>query len=210
VSSRSESAIKTGLTTKKNSVMSGKREKNILSSQQKENLIKILKFRFEKNTDRHREIAWQEVEQRLDANPGKLWSVSEMERTGGEPDMIGIDKKSGEFIFADCSAESPSGRRSLSYDREGQMSRKEAIPVENAVDLASAMGTELMTEEQYFQLQRAGSFDLKTSSWLKTPEEVRKNGGAIFGDRRYGRVFIYHNGAQSYYGARGFRCILRV
>lgn len=200
---------KTDITNKIN-IMSGKGKEKILSPEQEENLIKVLKTRFEKNRGRHKETSWDEVQQRLEGNPGKLWTLSEMERTGGEPDMIGIDKKTGEFIFADCSAESPSGRRSLCYDRKGQMSRKEAIPEGNAVDFSSEMGTELMTEEQYFELQRTGNFDLKTSSWLMTPEDVRRNGGAIFGDRRYGRVFIYHNGAQSYYSARGFRCILKA
>ncbi len=190
--------------------MSGKNQADKLSPGQIETLIKVLKSRFEKNGGHHKGTEWFAVEQRLEANHEKLWSLSEMERTGGEPDMIGIDKETGEFIFADCSAESPSGRRNLSYDREGQMSRKAAIPEGNAVDMASAIGADLMSEEQYFDLQRIGIFDLKTSSWLKTPEEVRRNGGAIFGDRRYGRVFIYHNGAQSYYGVRGFRCILKI
>lgn len=190
--------------------MSGKNQENRITPEEKEDLIKVLKARFEKNPGRHEGTAWAEVQQRLEAHPAKLRSLNEMEKTGGEPDMIGIDAKTGEFIFADCSAESPAGRRSLSYDREGQMSRKEAIPEGNAIEMASAMGAELMTEVQYYDLQRVGSFDLKTSSWLKTPDEVRRNGGAIFGDRRYGRVFVYHNGAQSYYSARGFRCILKV
>lgn len=190
--------------------MSGKNQENRITPEEKEDLIKVLKARFEKNPGRHEGTAWAEVQQRLEAYPAKLRSLNEMEKTGGEPDMIGIDAKTGEFIFADCSAESPAGRRSLSYDREGQMSRKEAIPEGNAIEMASAMGAELMTEVQYYDLQRVGSFDLKTSSWLKTPDEVRRNGGAIFGDRRYGRVFVYHNGAQSYYSARGFRCILKV
>ncbi|MRR23651.1 DUF4256 domain-containing protein [bacterium] len=184
-------------------------EKNITPEQKKE-ILSILKNRFEKNSSRHKEISWAEVQNKLEANPDKLWSLCEMEKTGGEPDLIGIGAKTGELIFADCSAESPAGRRSLSYDREGQMSRKEAIPEGNAIEMASAMGTEMMTEEQYSDLQMIGSFDRKTSSWLKTPEEVRSNGGAIFGDRRYGRVFVYHNGAQSYYSARGFRCILKI
>jgi len=190
--------------------MSGNTNKRKLSPVHQEKLLKTLKARFEMNINRHNGSVWAEVQKRLEANPGKLWSLSEMERTGGEPDLISTDSRTGELIFADCSPESPAERRSLSYDREGQMARKEAIPEGNAVDLAEAMGTELMTEEQYFDLQRIGSFDLKTSSWLKTPVEVRNNGGAIFGDRRYGRVFVYHNGAQSYYSARGFRCILKV
>jgi len=190
--------------------MAGKVQEKEITPEQKDNILNVLKNRFEKNSSRHKEISWAEVEKKLEANHDKLWSLSEMEKTGGEPDLIGADAKTGELIFADCSAESPAGRRSMSYDREGQMSRKEAIPEGNAVDLASAMGTELMTEEQYSDLQRIGSFDLKTSSWLKTPDEVRRNGGAIFGDRRYGRVFVYHNGAQSYYAARGFRCILKI
>jgi hypothetical protein len=190
--------------------MSGKNKEKKLSPVHQVKLLETLKARFEVNGNRHKESFWAEVQKRLEASPGKLWSLSEMERTGGEPDLISVDSKTGELIFADCSEESPAGRRSLSYDREGQMARKEAVPEGNAVDLAAAMGTELMTEEQYFDLQRIGSFDLKTSSWLRTPGEVRKNGGAIFGDRRYGRVFVYHNGAQSYYSARGFRCTLRV
>lgn len=210
MSLRINSIVRTDNRADKNSIMAGIEKKKNLSHEQKENLIIVLKARFEKNRDRHTDTLWDEVQKRLEGQPGKLWTLSEMERTGGEPDMIGIDKESGEFIFADCSAESPSGRRSLCYDRQGQTSRKEAIPEGNAVDLASEMGTELMTEEQYFELQRTGNFDLKTSSWLKTPEGVRRNGGAIFGDCRYGRVFIYHNGAQSYYSARGFRCIIKV
>lgn len=190
--------------------MAGKNQVRKLSEEQKENIVNVLKKRFEKNGDRHLGTSWDEVHKKLKASPEKLWSLGEMEKTGGEPDLIGIDSKTGELIFADCSAESPAGRRSLSYDRDGQISRKEAIPEGNATDMAAAMGAELMTEEQYSELQRVGSFDLKTSSWLKTPEEVRSNGGAIFGDRRYGRVFVYHNGAQSYYSARGFRCILKV
>jgi len=190
--------------------MPGKSQERKLSQEQKENILNVLKKRFEKNLSRHIETLWADVQKRLEASPEKIWSLNEMERTGGEPDVIGADRKTGELIFADCSAESPAGRRSLSYDRDGQMSRKEAIPEGNATDMAAAMGVELMTEEQYSDLQRIGSFDLKTSSWLKTPEEVRSNGGAIFGDRRYGRVFVYHNGAQSYYSARGFRCILKV
>ena len=190
--------------------MPGKSQERELSQDQKDNILSVLKKRFEKNSGRHMETSWSDVLKKLETSPEKLWSLGEMEKTGGEPDLIGVDSKTGELIFADCSAESPAGRRSLSYDRDGQMSRKEAIPEGNATDMAAAMGAELMTEEQYSDLQRVGSFDLKTSSWLKTPEEVRSNGGAIFGDRRYGRVFVYHNGAQSYYSARGFRCILKV
>ena len=190
--------------------MAGKVQEKKITPEQMKEFLSIIKNRFEKNSSRHKEISWADVQKKLEANPDRLWSLSEMEKTGGEPDLIGIDSKTGELIFADCSAESPAGRRSLSYDREGQMSRKEAIPEGNAIEMASAMGTELMTEAQYSDLQRIGSFDLKTSSWLKTPDEVRRNGGAIFGDRRYGRVFVYHNGAQSYYSARGFRCILKI
>lgn len=190
--------------------MSGNEKEKRLSPKQKDDLLKRLKNRFEKNNHRHQGTAWAEAEAKLEANPGKLWSLGEMEKTGGEPDMTGIDIKSGEFLFTDCSAESPAGRRSTSYDREGQMSRKAAIPANNASDMAEAMGVEILTEEQYFDLQKLGNFDTKTSSWLKTPDEVRKNGGAIFGDRRFGRVFVYHNGAESYYAARGFRGMLRV
>jgi hypothetical protein len=190
--------------------MAGKIQEKKITPEQKKDILSILKNRFENNSSRHKETSWAEVQKKLEANPDKLWSLTEMEKTGGEPDLIRVDSKTGELIFADCSAESPAGRRSLSYDREGQISRKEAIPEGNAIEMATAMGTELMTEEHYSDLQRIGSFDQKTSSWLKTPEEVRRNGGAIFGDRRYGRVFVYHNGAQSYYAARGFRCILRI
>jgi len=190
--------------------MAGTDKGKKLSPEQRENILRTLKSRFEKNGNRHKGKTWDEVQARLEASPGKLWSLSEMESTGGEPDLIGIDTKSGELLFADCSAESPAGRRSLSYDREGQMSRKEAIPEGNAADLASDIGIEILTEEQYIDLQKLGSFDTKTSSWLRTPDEVRRNGGAIFGDRRFGRVFVYHNCAESYYRARGFRGILRV
>ncbi|MEP6260611.1 MAG: DUF4256 domain-containing protein [Gillisia sp.] len=184
--------------------------KKELNTSQKEQLISELKMRFEKNMHRHREMNWKIVETRLLANPAKLWSLHEMERTGGEPDVTGFDKKSGEFIFIDCAAESPKGRRSLCYDREGLESRKEHKPKHNAVDLAAEMGIELLTEEDYRNLQKSENFDPKTSSWLKTPEDIRALGGAIFGDFRYGRVFIYHNGAQSYYAVRGFRGLLRV
>ena len=184
--------------------------KKELATDQKENLISELKIRYEKNMHRHREMRWENVETRLRADPGKLWSLHEMERTGGEPDVTGFDEKTGKFIFMDCAAESPKGRRSLCYDREGLESRKEHKPKHNAVDLAAEMGIELLTEEEYRNLQNLEDFDLKTSSWLKTPEDIRALGGAIFGDFRYGRVFIYHNGAQSYYAARGFRGMLRV
>jgi hypothetical protein len=160
--------------------------------------------------NRHKGLAWAKVQARLEAHPEKLWSLHEMERTGGEPDVVGYDKKTGEYIFYDCSAESPQGRRSLCYDREALESRKEYKPKDTAMDLAAAMGSELFTEEQYRELQKLGSFDTKTSSWLKTPAEIQKLGGAIFGDRRYDHVFVYHNGAESYYGSRGFRSSLKV
>ena len=169
-----------------------------------------MKARFEKNMDRHNSLDWVKVQATLEAHPEKLWSLSEMERTGGEPDVVGYDEKTGAYLFCDCSAESPVGRRNVCYDREALESRKEHKPNNNAVDMAAEMGIELLTEEQYRELQKLGKFDTKTSSWLKTPPEIRKLGGAIFGDRRYERVFVYHNGAESYYGARGFRCVLRV
>lgn len=181
-----------------------------LSPQQTEELLVILTTRFEKNSNRHVGIDWVKVEERLEINGEKLWSLNEMEMTGGEPDIIGEDKTTGEYIFCDCSAESPKGRRSLCYDSEGLASRKDYKPENNVVDLAADMGIEILTEEEYKELQKLGNFDVKTSSWLKTPNEMRKLGGAIFGDFRFGRVFIYHNGAQSYYGARAFRGILRV
>lgn len=175
-----------------------------------EALLGILKARFEKNGRRHEGLQWAKLEVRLRAKPDKLWSLSEMERTGGEPDVVGHDGSTGEYIFYDCSEESPKGRRSVCYDRKGQDSRKEHVPETNAVSMAAAMGIELLTEEQYRELQRLGDFDMKTSSWLKTPADIRELGGAIFGDMRYGTVFVYHNGAQSYYAARGFRGSLRV
>jgi hypothetical protein len=181
-----------------------------MKAKQREELLAALKARFEKNMSRHKGIAWAEVQSRLEANPDKLQSISEMERTGGEPDVTGRDEKTAEYLFQDCSAESPKGRRSVCYDRDGLESRKENQPENNAVDMAAEMGIELLTEEQYRALQELGNFDVKTSSWLKTPPEVRKLGGAIFGDRRYDRVFVYHNGAQSYYSARGFRGLLKV
>jgi hypothetical protein len=173
-------------------------------------LLRVLKARFEKNMFRHKGLDWNSVQARLEKADTKLWSLDEMEITGGEPDVVGHDKKTGEFIFFDCSVESPAGRRSLCYDREGLESRKEFQPADSAIDKAAAMGIELLTEDQYRELQQLGKFDAKTSSWLQTPPGIRKMGGAIFGDFRYNHVFIYHNGAQSYYAARGFRGSLRV
>jgi hypothetical protein len=184
--------------------------KKKLSPEQRQELLSILKTRFEKNKPRHKGLEWDKVQAKLEAHPEKLWSLHEMESTGGEPDVVGYDKKTGEYLFFDCSAESPKGRRSICYDREGQVSRKEHQPEDNVIDMAAAMGIELLTEEQYRELQQLGSFDAKTSSWLKTPADIRKLGGALFGDFRYGNVFVYHNGAQSYYAARGFRGSLRV
>jgi hypothetical protein len=181
-----------------------------LSPDQSEALIGVLKIRFEKNKALHKGIDWADVQSKLEANPEKFWSLDEMEVTGGEPDVIGFDKKSGEYIFCDCSIESPRDRRSFCYDRAAWESRKANKPENTAMDTAAEMGIELLTEEQYQELQQLGKFDLKTSSWLKTPADVRKLGGAIFGDRRFDRVFIYHNGAESYYAARGFRGLLRV
>lgn len=183
-----------------------------LSTEQREELLKTLQFRFEKNMNRHKDIAWIEVQAKLEhmSPKGKLWSLNEMETTGGEPDVVGYDDKTGEYIFMDCSAESPKGRRSVCYDREGQESRKEHKPENNALDMAAGMGIELLSEEQYRQLQQLGNFDTKSSSWIKTPPEIRKLGGALFGDFRYGQVFVYHNGAESYYAARAFRGSLRV
>ncbi|MGO8696219.1 MAG: DUF4256 domain-containing protein [Limisphaerales bacterium] len=181
-----------------------------LEPKQLEKLLGALKTRFEKNINRHKGLEWTKAQARLEANPEKLWSLSEMERTGGEPDVVGRDKETGEYIFFDCSAESPKGRTSLCYDREALDSRKEHKPKNCATDMAAAIGIELLTEEQYHELQRLGEFDTKSSSWVKTPPEMRKLGGALFGDRRFGRVFFYHNGAESYYGGRGFRGSLRV
>src|SRR3979409_1713398 len=186
------------------------RMKKELSPKQSEELLRALKARFEKNLNRHKGLEWAKVEAKLKANPEKLWSLNEMERTGGEPEVVGHDKKTGEYIFYDCSAESPKGRRSLCYDREALESRKENKPKDNAVDIAAAMGIELLTEEQYRELQKLGEFDTKTSSWVKTPSDIRKLGGALFCDRRYDTVFVYHNGAESYYAARAFRGSLRV
>jgi hypothetical protein len=184
-------------------------KKQLTPPQQKE-LLATLKTRFEKNPNRHPGLEWAKVEARLKAGGKKLWSLHEMERTGGEPDVVGYDKKTGEYLFVDCSAESPKGRTSLCYDREALDSRKEFKPKNSAMDLAAAMGIELLTEEQYLDLQKQGNFDTKSSSWVKAPAEMRKLGGALYGDRRFGRVFIYHNGAQSYYSGRGFRGALRV
>jgi Protein of unknown function (DUF4256) len=181
-----------------------------VSPEQREKLLRALKARFEKNMNRHKGLEWTKVQARLEANAEKLWSLNEMERTGGEPDVVGHDKKTGEYIFFDCSAESPKGRRSLCYDREALESRKEHKPEDNAIDIATAMGIELLTEEQYRELQKLGNFDTKTSSWVKTPSAIRKLGGALFCDRRYDNVFVYHNGAESYYAARAFRGSLRV
>ena len=192
-----------------------KSNKKELSSAQSKELLRVLKSRFEKNMNRHKGLAWDKVQSKLVANPEnnrnkKLWSINEMERTGGEPDVVGFDKKAGEYIFYDCSAESPKDRRSICYDREGLESRKEFKPKNNAIDMAADMGIELMTEVQYRELQKLGNFDTKTSSWLKTPSEIRKLGGALFADFRFGNVFVYHNGAQSYYGGRAFRGSVRV
>jgi hypothetical protein len=181
-----------------------------LSKKQREETLKTLKARFEKNMNRHRGLEWAEVQARLEANTEELWSLSEMERTGGEPDVVAHDKKTGEYIVYDCSSESPKGRRSLCYDREALDSRKENKPEANAIDMAAAMGIELLTEEQYRALQKLGNFDTKTSSWVKTPSAIRKLGGALFCDRRFDTVFVYHNGAESYYAARGFRGVLKV
>jgi hypothetical protein len=190
--------------------MSNIETKKELSPEQREELIRALKARFVKNMNRHNGLEWAKVQAKLEANTEKLWSLNEMERTGGEPDVVGHDKKTGEYIIYDCSAESPKDRRSVCYDREGLESRKEHKPENNAIDLAAAMGIELLTEEQYRALQKLGNFDSKTSSWVKTPYEIRKLGGALFCDRRFDHVFIYHNGAESYYGVRGFRGWLRV
>ncbi|OLB35532.1 MAG: hypothetical protein AUH01_00515 [Acidobacteria bacterium 13_2_20CM_56_17] len=173
-------------------------------------VLRALRARFEKNMNRHKSLEWDKVQAKLEANAEKLWSLNEMERTGGEPDVVGHDKKTGEYIFYDCSAESPKGRRSVCYDREALESRKEHKPEDNAIDMAAAMGIELLTEEQYRELQKLGNFDTKTSSWVKTPSVIRKLGGALFCDRRYDTVFLYHNGAESYYAARAFRGSLRV
>jgi hypothetical protein len=190
-----------------NNINSSKKE---LSPEQREELLSALKARFEKNMNRHKDLQWVTVQARLEAKPEKLWSLHEMERTGGEPDFVGQDEKTGEFIFYDCSAQTPKGRVNLCYDRKALDARKEFKPKDSAIDMAAAIGIEILTEEQYRELQNFGEFDTKTSSWLITPSEIRKLGGAIFGDRRYDHVFIYHNGADSYYGGRGFRGSLRV
>lgn len=187
------------MTTKKN-----------ITAKQREELLTTLKGRFEKNKARHKDITWDKVVIKLEENPEKIWSLYEMERTGGEPNVVAYNKKNDEYYFYDCSAESPKGRRSICYDREGLDSRKEYKPENNAVDMAAEMGIELLTEKQYRELQKIGEFDSKTSSWIKTPSEIRKLGGALFADFRYGAVFVYHNGAQSYYAARAFRGLLRV
>jgi uncharacterized protein DUF4256 len=184
--------------------------KKELSPKQRDELLDALKARFKKNPGRHPGLVWAKVQAQLEAKPDKLWSLAEMERTGGEPDVVGQDKKSGKYVFYDCSAESPKGRTSFCYDREALDSRKEHKPKNSVVDMAAAMGIELLTEGQYFELQKLGEFDLKTSSWIATPADIRKLGGALYGDRRYGRVFVGHNGAQSYYGGRGFRGSLKV
>lgn len=181
-----------------------------LSARQRESLLEVLRARFEANPTRHKGMKWAEVRERLEAGSDKLWSLNEMETTGGEPDVVGHDKKTGEYVFVDCSPETPAGRRSVCYDREALDSRKEHKPANSAMEMATAMGIEMLTEEEYLSLQRVGEFDTKTSSWLKTPDAMRKLGGALFGDRRYDRVFVYQNGASSYYRVRGFRGSLRV
>ena len=186
------------------------KNKKDLSSAQREELLTVLKVRFEKNMSRHKGLDWAKVQDKLQADTGKLWSLHQMETTGGEPDVVGHDKKTGDYIFFDCSAESPKGRRSLCYDREALESRKEHKPENNAIDMADAIGVEILTEEQYRDLQKLGNFDTKTSSWVRTPSNIRKLGGALFCDRRYDTVFVYHNGAESYYAARAFRGLLRV
>ena len=185
-------------------------DKGNLSLGRREELLRTLKARFEKNMNRHKDLEWAKVQARLEANAEKLWSLHEMERTGGEPDVVGHDKKTGEYIFYDCSDESPKARRSICYDREALESRKEHKPADSAVDVAAVMGIELLTEEQYRELQKLGNFDTKTSSWVKTPSDIRNRGGALFCDRRYDTVFVYHNGAESYYAGRAFRGSLRV
>ena len=184
--------------------------KKELSAKERQELLKTLKARFEKNMTRHKGLEWAKAQAKLDANPEKLWSLHEMERTGGEPDVVGHDQKTGEYIFFDCSAETPKGRRSVCYDREALDARKEHKPENSALDMAADMGIELLTEGQYRELQKLGDFDTKTSSWMKTPADIRKLGGALFCDRRYGHVFVYHNGADSYYSARAFRGSLKV
>src|SRR5690242_5752162 len=191
-------------------VAKASKSKKALSPKQREELLRTLKARFEKNMNRHKGLEWAQVQARLEANADKLWSLNEMERTGGEPDVVDNDKKTGEYIFCDCAAESPKGRRSVCYDREALEARKEHKPEDDAIEMAAAMGIELLTEEQYRELQKLGDFDTKTSSWVKTPSDIRELGGALFCDRRYDHVFVYHNGADSYYAARGFRGSLSV
>src|ERR1700704_1441155 len=193
--------------TRARNINSNKKE---LSPEQRAELLRALKARFAKNMNRHKGLEWDKVQAKLEANAEKLWSLNEMERTGGEPDVVGHDKKTREYIFYDCSAGSPKGRRSVCYDREALESRKENKPKNNAIDMAAAMGIEILTEEQYRELQKLGDFDTKTSSWVKTPPDIRKLGGALFCDRRYNTVFVYHNGAESYYAARAFRGSIRV
>ena len=190
--------------------MNNKTKINELSAGQQDELLKTLKARFAKNMNRHKGLVWAKIRATLETRAEQLWSLSEMERTGGEPDVVRHDKKSGEYVFYDCSAESPDGRRSLCYDGEALASRKEHKPRTSAMDMAAAMGIEILTEEQYRELQELGNFDTRTSTWVRTPAEIRTLGGALFCDRRYGRVFVYHNGAESYYAARGFRGLLRV
>lgn len=185
-------------------------DKKKLSESQSETLIGILRTRFEKNANRHKGMKWTDIQAKLEANPEKLWSLDEMEETGGEPDVVGFDKKTGEYIFYDCAPESPKGRRSICFDPQALESRKEHKPKDSAIAMANAMGIEILTEEQYRELQKLGEFDIKTSSWVQTPADIRKRGGALFCDRRYDTVFLYHNGAESYYAARGFRGSLRV
>jgi hypothetical protein len=187
-----------------------KTNKNKLSEKQQNELLRILKTRFEKNMKRHKGLDWTKIQTKLEKNPDKLWSLYQMEETGGEPDVVGLDKKSGEYTFMDCSAETPKDRRSVCYDREALDSRKEHKPKDNAMEMADEMGIELLSEEEYRELQTLGEFDLKTSSWIKTPAAIRKLGGALFADRRYDHVFVYHNGASSYYAVRGFRGSLKV
>jgi hypothetical protein len=196
--------------TRKEPVDRHMKKAKALNQKQRDELLRVVSARFEQSRHRHKGLDWAGIQARLEASPDKLWSLNEMERTGGEPDVVGRDAATGDYIFQDCSAESPAGRRSVCYDREALESRKEARPGNSALDLAAAMGIEILTEAQYRELQTLGKFDTKTSSWLRTPPEIRKLGGAIFGDRRYDHVFVYHNGAPSYYGARGFRGALKV
>ena len=195
------------MSQKKKGIISSKKA---LAPKQREELLRTLKARFEQNMTRHKSLEWAGVQAKLEANPEKLWSLDEMEKTGGEPDVVAHNKKTGEYVFYDCSAESPKGRRSLCYDREALDSRKENKPANNAIEMAATMGIELLSEEEYRELQKLGKFDLKTSSWVRTPSPIRKLGGALFCDRRYDSVFVYHNGAESYYAARGFRASLRI